>query len=179
MREDLAGNSVSAKTYTYAYPRGALSVDCVVFGCDRHGLKILLIERGLPPFEGSFALPGGFVQMDESPHQAALRELQEETGLAGVELTQLHTFGAVHRDPRERVVSIAHVGFVDPSAHTVRGATDARQAAWFHVDDVPPLAFDHEEILMMGRERLKNRRLHAFSDLRELLTTTQRPSRWG
>ncbi len=167
------------ESFVYAYPRGALTVDSVVFGRDRQGLKILLIERGLPPFEGCWALPGGFVQLDESPEQAAIRELEEETGLAGIDLQQLHTFGQVDRDPRERVISIAHIGFVDPRAHAVRAATDARRAAWFEIDAIPELAFDHADIVKMARTRLARRHLHAFADLGELMATPRRPTRWG
>ncbi len=143
--------------YTYEYPRGALTVDCVVFGLDEDELKVMLIQRDLPPFEGKWALPGGFVHLHETLEEAARRELEEETGLFNVFLEQLYTFGAVDRDPRERVVSVAYYALVKMSDHRVQAATDARDAAWFGVHDVPSLAFDHAEILTMALERLRNK----------------------
>lgn len=133
--------------YTYEYARPALTVDCVVFGLDEEDLKVLLIQRDLEPFEGKWALPGGFVQMDETLEEAALRELREETGVKNVYLEQLYTFGAVDRDPRERVVSVAYYALVNLYDHEIQAATDARNACWFAVDDVPVLAFDHDHIL--------------------------------
>lgn len=144
-------------TYSYEYPRGALTVDCVVFGLDDDELKVMLIQRGLPPFEGKWALPGGFVHVDESLEEAARRELEEETGLQDVFLEQLYTFGAVDRDPRERVVSVAYFALVNLGDHHVQASTDARDAAWFTVHDMPSLAFDHAEILQMALERLRGK----------------------
>ncbi len=143
--------------HTYEYPRGALTVDCVVFGLDEHELKVMLIQRGLAPYEGQWALPGGFVHLDETLEEAARRELFEETGLERVFLEQLYTFGAVDRDPRERVISVAYYALVQLKDHRVLAATDAREAAWFGVDDVPSLAFDHADILAMARERLRSK----------------------
>ncbi|MDD9935053.1 MAG: NUDIX domain-containing protein [Myxococcales bacterium] len=143
--------------YSYEYPRAALTVDCVVFGLDDEELKIMLIQRGQPPFEGSWALPGGFVHLEETLEEAARRELEEETGLHKVFLEQLYTFGAVDRDPRERVVSVAYYALVKLSDHKVQAATDARDAAWFGVHDVPTLAFDHAEILQMALDRLRGK----------------------
>ncbi|MFT7625440.1 MAG: 8-oxo-dGTP diphosphatase, partial [Myxococcota bacterium] len=119
--------------HTYDYPRPALTVDCVVLGLDltQSDLKVLLIERGAEPFVGSWALPGGFVNMDEDLESAARRELVEETGIAPQYLEQLYTYGAPERDPRGRVVSVAYYGLVKLSDHTVHAATDALQAAWF------------------------------------------------
>jgi 8-oxo-dGTP diphosphatase len=144
-------------SYTYKYPRAALTVDCVVFGMDDEVLKVLLIERGLPPYEGEWALPGGFIQVDETADEAALRELKEETGLGKVFLEQLYTFSGLERDPRERVISIAYYALVNLFDHQVQAATDAREAAWFSVDDVPPLAFDHENILNVALDRLRGK----------------------
>ena len=144
-------------THTYEYPRPALTVDCVVFGIDVNELMVLLIQRDLPPFEGEWALPGGFVHMGESLSEAAFRELQEETGLDKVYLEQLYTFGDVDRDPRGRVVSVAHYALVKLSDHRVQAATDARDAQWFPVWDTPTLAFDHMQILTMAMERLKGK----------------------
>lgn len=143
--------------YTYEYPRPALTVDCVVFGLDDSDLKVLLIRRGLEPFLGKWALPGGFVRLYETLEAAALRELSEETGLARVYLEQLYTFGALDRDPRERVVSVAYYALVKLSDHRVQAATDAKDAAWFSVDDVPQLAFDHTEILKTAHDRLRGK----------------------
>jgi len=143
--------------FQYDYPRGALTVDCVVFGLDDDELKVMLIQRDQAPFAGAWALPGGFVRLDETLEAAALRELAEETGLSRVYLEQLHTFGAVARDPRERVVSVAYSALVKMSDHRVQAATDARDAAWFAVHDVPTLAFDHEEILQLAVERLRDK----------------------
>jgi len=143
--------------HSYEYPRAALTVDCVVFGLDDEDLKVMLIQRDLPPFEGKWALPGGFVQVDETLDEAARRELEEETGLHKVFLEQLYAFSAVDRDPRERVVSVAYYALVTLRDHRVQAATDAREAAWFPVHDVPSLAFDHAEILGHALERLRDK----------------------
>ena len=128
-----------------------------MFGLDDEDLKVLLIERDLPPFEGQWALPGGFVRVDESLDDAALRELEEETGLKKVFLEQLYTVGDLDRDPRERVVTVTYYALVRLSSHKVKAATDARQALWFAIDDVPKLAFDHQKIMTMAHERLRGK----------------------
>jgi 8-oxo-dGTP diphosphatase len=143
--------------HTYQYPRAALTVDCVVFGFDEGELKVLLIERALEPFKGKWALPGGFVRVDETVDEAARRELAEEAGLRDVFLEQLYTFGAVNRDPRERVVSVAYYALVKLSAHDTRAATDAADARWFPISKVPKLAFDHANILAAALVRLKSK----------------------
>lgn len=143
--------------YSYKYPRPALTVDCVVFGFDEGELKVLLIERGLDPFKGKWALPGGFVRVEETIDDAARRELLEETGLSDVYLEQLYTFGAVDRDPRERVVSVAHYALVKLSDHRAKAATDAASAQWFPVSKPPKLAFDHADILGTALDRLKGK----------------------
>jgi 8-oxo-dGTP diphosphatase len=132
-------------------------VDCVVFGLDDKELKVMLIQRALAPFEGKWALPGGFVRPDETLDAAARRELEEETGLRKVFLEQLYTFGAVQRDPRERVVSVAYYALVNLRDHQVHASTDARDAGWFGVHDVPSLAFDHADILHMALDRLRGK----------------------
>ncbi len=143
--------------HTYKYPRPALTVDCVVFGFDESELKVLLVERALEPFKGSWALPGGFVHVNETIDDAARRELAEEAGLTNVFLEQLYTFGTVGRDPRERIVSVAHFALVKLSDYHVRAAADAADARWFPVSKVPKLAFDHAEILEIALERLKGK----------------------
>ena len=143
--------------HTYQYPRAALTVDCVVFGYDEGELKVLLIERGLEPFKGRWALPGGFVRVDETLDDAARRELVEETGLKKVFLEQLYTFGAEDRDPRERVVSVAYYALVKLSEHEAKAATDAANAKWFPVSRTPRLAFDHADILATALARLKGK----------------------
>jgi 8-oxo-dGTP diphosphatase len=142
-------------TWSYQHPRPALTVDCVVFGFDEEDLKVLLIQRDLPPFQGRWALPGGFVHVDESLDEAARRELQEETGVSRLYLEQLFSFGELARDPRERVVSVAYYALAKLSDHRIQAATDARNAAWFAVSDTPELAFDHDRILATALERLK------------------------
>lgn len=145
-------------SYTYEYPRAALAVDCVVFGLEDAGdLQVLLIERGLEPFAGSWALPGGFLRMDETLEQSARRELREETGIDHGYLEQLYTFDAPQRDPRQRVVSVAYYALVKRSKYRVQAATDARNARWFRVADVPPLAFDHQQIMNVAHQRLQGK----------------------
>ena len=142
--------------YTYDYPRPALTVDCVIFGYQfEAGLRILLIQRGSEPFRGKWALPGGFIEMEEDLERAALRELEEETGVRDVFIEQLYTFGKPGRDPRGRVISVAYFALVNSEAHPVTAASDADSAAWFPFSDLPPLAFDHAEILDMAMERLR------------------------
>ncbi len=140
-------------SYTYEYPRPAVATDCVVFGFDGRELQILLIERGNEPYKGYWAFPGGFMNMDESAEQCALRELQEETGLTINMLKQLGAFTDVHRDPRGRVVSIAFYALVRPTE--VKGGDDASEARWFAIDDVPRLAFDHDYILRKAMQQMR------------------------
>ncbi len=142
-------------TYTYKYPRPSLTIDCVVFGLDDEDLKVILIQRDLEPFAGKWALPGGFVMMEETLEQTAQRELKEETGIEKVYLEQLYTFGRPDRDPRERVVSVAYYALVNLRDHKIKATTDARDAAWFSVYDMPKLAFDHDEIFSVALKRLK------------------------
>lgn len=142
-------------TTSYQFPRAALTVDCVVFGFDEGALQVLLIRRGLKPFKNRWALPGGFVRVEETLDAAARRELEEETGLKEVFLEQLYTFGEVKRDPRERVVSVAYYALVKSTDHVARAATDAAEAAWFSVLELPELAFDHAEIFGVALDRLR------------------------
>ena len=139
--------------YCYKYPHPAVTTDCVVFGFDGKRLNILLIERGAEPFKGCWAFPGGFMNIDETAEQGAMRELCEETGLKLEYLKQFGTFSAVHRDPRERVITIAFYALARKS--DVHGGDDAAKAQWFPIEDVPPLAFDHDYILRKATEQLK------------------------
>lgn len=146
-----------AMSYSYRYPRPAVTVDCVVLGLDGPALKVLLIRRDRPPFEGRWALPGGFVDEGEPLEAAARRELREETGLDGVALEQLQAFGAIDRDPRDRVISVAHWALVRAAEHPARAADDARDAAWLPVAAIAGLAFDHDAILALALRRLRER----------------------
>lgn len=139
------------------HPRPALTVDCVVFGLDESNLNVLLVQRRLPPFSGQWALPGGFVRIDETLDAAARRELAEETGVENLFLEQLYTFGDLERDPRDRIVSVAYYALVKLPDYRIGAATDASNAAWFPLDEIPPLAFDHRQIVDVARERLRGK----------------------
>jgi 8-oxo-dGTP diphosphatase len=140
--------------YRYTHPHPAVTVDVVIFTIRDRQLKLLLIRRGADPHRGKWALPGGFVQMDESLDEAARRELEEETGVTGVFLEQLYTFGEPKRDPRERVITVAHYALIPSDKLQLRAATDAEAVGWFALDDLPPLAFDHAEIVKVAHQRL-------------------------
>ena len=133
--------------YTYKYPRPALTTDCAVFRKVKNNLELLLIQRDRYPFEGMWALPGGFIEMDERLHEAASRELEEETGLTGIRLTPFKAFDAMDRDPRGRTISFIFYGFLDTNSKQVKAASDARDARWFNAKKLPELAFDHAEIV--------------------------------
>jgi len=139
--------------YTYRFPRPMVTVDALVFSTGPEGRQILLIERKHDPFGGRWALPGGFVEMDETLEAAVSRELEEETGVRDVALRQLHTFSKVDRDPRGRSISTAFVGETEAGAHTPAGADDAADARWFPLGALPPLAFDHGEIIEYALRR--------------------------
>ncbi len=143
--------------YSYEYPRPALTVDCVIFGFDQtQELRVLLIRRKHEPFQSHWALPGGFVEMDEDLDTAARRELQEETGLTDVFIEQLYTFGSPLRDPRGRVISVAYYALVNLNAHQAKAADDAEEAEWHKVFALPAdLAFDHAQVMQMAIQRLQ------------------------
>ncbi len=143
--------------YTYAYPHPAVTVDTVIFTPGNGGLEVLLIERRQDPFAGCWAVPGGFVEIDEDLDTAARRELQEETGLRDVVMEQFHTFGAPGRDPRERIISVAYMALVRREEMHVRAASDARDARWFAVSKLPKLAFDHSEVLRRAVHQMRRR----------------------
>ncbi|MCU7958843.1 MAG: NUDIX hydrolase [gamma proteobacterium symbiont of Bathyaustriella thionipta] len=140
--------------FNYAYPHPALTVDIVIYTLRNAELKLLLIKRGGQPYKGKWALPGGFVQMDEGLEEAARRELEEETGVSGVYLEQLYTFGEPGRDPRERVVTVAWYALIPSDQIHIRAASDAEAVGWFGVDELPELAFDHSQIVQMAHKRL-------------------------
>lgn len=139
--------------YCYRYPHPAVTTDCVIFGFDGERLQVLLIERGIEPFKGRWAFPGGFIKMDETAEQGALRELKEETGMENAYIQQFHTFSNPNRDPRERVITIAYYALV--KIQEVQGGDDAASARWFPLDEIPPLAFDHDYMLRMATQRLR------------------------
>lgn len=141
--------------YCYEYPRPSVTTDSVVFGFDGIDINVLLIERGIEPFQGKWAIPGGFVNMDESAEEGALRELKEETGIENVFMEQLYTFSDVDRDPRGRVISIAYFAMVRTSDYQVIAGDDAKKAQWFKLNNIPPLAFDHDRILRIALDRVK------------------------
>lgn len=150
--------SKSTNMYTYEYPRPSVTVDVVVFGYAGKGsLRVLLIQRGGEPYAGQWALPGGFVEMDEDLETSALRELEEETGVKDLFVEQLFTYGKPDRDPRGRVISVAYFALVNLQDHPPTAASDADQAEWFALDELPELAFDHAEILAMAQDRLFNK----------------------
>ncbi|MCO4770658.1 MAG: NUDIX hydrolase [Deltaproteobacteria bacterium] len=145
-------------SFTYAWPRPAVTVDCVVFGFGEDGLSVLLVRRGEEPFVGQWALPGGFVREKEGLEDAARRELDEETGLTLSFLEQLYTFGAPARDPRGRVITVAFYALVKELAQPpLRATGDAAAAKWFSEGELPDLAFDHGDILGVARERLRGK----------------------
>ena len=141
--------------YCYKYPHPAVTTDCVIFGFDGSELQVLLIERGIEPFKGKWAFPGGFLNMDETAGEGALRELKEETGLENAYIEQFNTYSDPGRDPRERVITIAHYALV--RIQEVKGGDDAAKAQWFPIDEVPQLAFDHDKILRDAMRKLRER----------------------
>ncbi len=142
--------------YTYEYPRPSLTVDIVAFSVQNCKLSVLLIKRAEKPYEGVWALPGGFVGINENLDAAAERELEEETGVSGAFLEQLYTYGNPDRDPRGRVITVAHFALI-PSNEPIRpeGCSDAASACWSALEDLPPLAFDHAEIIAYALRRLR------------------------
>ena len=141
--------------YCYKYPHPAVTTDCVIFGFDGSELQVLLIERGIEPFKGKWAFPGGFLNMDETAGEGALRELKEETGLENAYIEQFNTYSEPGRDPREIVITIAHYALV--RIQEVKGGDDAAKAQWFPIDEVPQLAFDHDKILRDAMRKLRER----------------------
>ena len=142
--------------FTYQYPHPAVTTDCVIFGYDsKEGLSVLLIKRGIEPYKDHWAFPGGFIRMDEDAETGARRELTEETGFDTSYVEQFGCFSEVNRDPRERVITIAFYALVKKSE--VKGGDDAADAHWFPIDNIPPLAFDHDRILRVALQTLKEK----------------------
>lgn len=140
--------------YTYRHPHYAVSTDIVVFTVRESRLQVLLVRRGTAPFKGSWALPGGFLRPNEDLDGCARRELEEETGLSGFYLEQLYSFGAVDRDPRERVLTVAYFALVRSDELELRAGSDADGVSWTRMDRLPDLAFDHAEIVKTAHERV-------------------------
>lgn len=165
---------MSENKYCYKYPHPSVTADCVIFGFDGLNIKVLLIQRGIEPFKGKWAFPGGFMQMDETIEECARRELREEAGLVANSVEQFYTFSDVNRDPRERVISVAHYALVRLAE--VEGGDDAARAQWFAESEIPSLAFDHDRILRMALSTLKERICFepiGFELLPEVFTMTE------
>jgi 8-oxo-dGTP diphosphatase len=142
--------------YVYDWPRPMVTVDAAVFTFSDDKASVLLINRGNEPFKGKWALPGGFIDMDEELEDAVVRELEEETGLAGVRLEQMRTFGTVGRDPRGRMITIVFMGIATEGQDKIKAGDDAAQAQWFDIEELPEdMAFDHNEVVRFAVEKLK------------------------
>ncbi len=144
--------------YVYDWPRPMVTVDAAIFTFSGDSTKVLLINRGNEPFKGKWALPGGFVDMDEELEDAIVRELAEETGLTGVWLEQMRTFGTVGRDPRGRMITIVFMGIATEGQDKIKAGDDAAQAQWFDIEELPEdMAFDHNEVVRFAIEKLMER----------------------
>jgi 8-oxo-dGTP diphosphatase len=166
----------NASPHCYAYPHPAVTTDVVLFTIRDAQLQLLLIRRGNPPFKDCWALPGGFLDIDEDLDRCAARELQEETGVSDLYLEQLCTFGAVDRDPRERVISVAYFALAPAERLSIRAGDDAADAGWFALNHLPPLAFDHAAIIRIAQQRLVSKLDYstiAFQFLPETFTLSE------
>jgi 8-oxo-dGTP diphosphatase len=147
--------------YIYDWPRPMVTVDTVVFTFQNNRVKLLLVKRGNEPFKGKWAIPGGFIEIDEELEDAAARELQEETGLANVSLEQMHTFGRCGRDPRGRQITVVFMGIAAKGQNKVKGGDDAAEAKWFDIENLPKdMAFDHSEVAKFAVKRLKKKKVY-------------------
>jgi 8-oxo-dGTP diphosphatase len=143
-------------TYIYEWPRPMVTADAAVFSLAGGKVSLLLVHRKNDPFAGHWAIPGGFLELDEELETAAARELEEETGLAGIPLEQIHTFGTVGRDPRGRLITVVYMGIVEGHQPSVQGGDDAADARWFDIDHLPEnLAFDHDAVAAFAIAMLK------------------------
>lgn len=140
-------------SFTYKYPRPAVTADVAVITTEQEA-KVLLIQRGNEPYKGHWAFPGGFMDMDETTEQCAIRELEEETGLKVSEVKQIGAYSKVDRDPRGRTITVAYLARI-ANAEKVNGQDDAAKAEWFPINNLPPLAFDHEDIMKDAIELLQ------------------------
>lgn len=147
--------------FHYPYPHPAVTTDVAVFTLKNQQLQLLLVRRAQPPHAGKWALPGGFLEIDEDLEACAKRELLEETGVSDLYIEQLYTFGRPDRDPRERVISVTYYALVPLDRIALRAGSDAADAAWFAIDELPQLAFDHAEIIDLARERLAAKTLYS------------------
>ncbi len=139
----------------HKFEKPSVTIDVVVFTIQNEDLKVLLVKRNIEPFKGKWAIPGGFVRIDESLEDAAKRELQEETGVKNIYLEQLYTFGDPKRDPRGRVITVSYLALVNSEKIKLKAATDVSDAQWFSVKKLPNLAFDHKKILDYALKRLR------------------------
>lgn len=155
------------ESYCYKYPRPEVTADCVVWGWKKGEVYVLLVRRGKEPFRGCWALPGGFMETDESAEDCAVRELREETGLSVASVRQVGAFSAPDRDPRGRVVTVAFYAFADMQQELLRAGDDAAEAGWFPFSGLPSLAFDHREILEMAFRQVKADRITDEKTLRK------------
>ena len=139
--------------YSYHYPRPAVTVDCLVYREENGHREVLLIQRKNDPYKGKWALPGGFIEMDETLLEAAVRELREETGLNIPVMEQFRTFDAIGRDPRHRTISTVFIGNTGNVSGRLRASSDASKVGWHSIDKLPDLAFDHKDIIRLAIQR--------------------------
>ena len=167
-KQPTANSQQQELKYCYKYPHPAVTADCVIFGFDgSNKMKVLLIQRGNDPYKGKWAFPGGFMNIDETTEQCARRELEEETGLKDIAVEQFYTFSDVNRDPRERILSVAHYAIIRLS--DVKGSDDAAKAQWFSIDEIPSLAFDHEFMFQKAIQIIKEKIISKSKDLDKIM----------
>lgn len=153
MQDYILSQNAPENWYSYEYPRASMATDQVIFAFDGQKLNVLLVQRGEEPYKDRWAFPGGFLRMDETLEECARRELEEETGLKGIEPEQFGVYSDVYRDPRCRVLTTAYYTLTKMA--DVQGGSDAKKAQWFPMDKVPTLAFDHDKILRDAMRRLR------------------------